>query len=183
MSNKIEIRKNSRKKREELLEKDIKIFSGQIFENLISENIFENKKNILSYLDFKNEVQTDLINKKILEENKILLLPRVVDKENMMAIENNGKYSLSSFGNREPIGEEYLGDIDLIIVPGVAFDKFGNRIGFGRGYYDRFFEKYPNARKVAIAFEVQVVDEEIETSPLDKKVDILITEKNIYKFS
>lgn len=183
MSNKIEIRKNCRKLRESLSEEEIKKFSGKIFEKLLAEKILDNYKSVLSYLDFKNEVQTDFINIKILTGNKTLLLPRVVDKENMIAIENNGRYSVSDFGNREPIGEEYTGEIDLIIVPGVAFDKFGNRIGFGRGYYDRFFEKYPNAKRVAIAFDVQVVDEEIETSPLDKKIDMLITEKEIYKFS
>ncbi len=182
MSNKQEIRKICRAKRESLKQEEIKIFSKKIFNNLISEKVFENKKSILSYLDFKNEVQTDLINEKILNENKTLLLPRVIDKENMMAIENNGNYSLSSFGNKEPIGEEFTGEIDLIIVPGVAFDKFGNRIGFGRGYYDRFFEKYPTARRVAIAFDIQVVDEKIETSPLDKKIDMLITEKEVFRF-
>ena len=133
-------------------------------------------------MDFKNEVKTDKINSFIEKNDKNLILPKVIDKEKMIAIKNNGEFSKSAFGNIEPVGKEYLEEIDLIVVPGVAFDKYANRIGFGRGYYDRFFNKYPNAKRIAIAFELQVIDEEIQTDVFDKKIDILITEENIYRF-
>ena len=55
-------------------------------------------------------------------------------------------------------------------------------MGFGRGYYDRFFLKYPNAKKIAIAFEEQIIDEGIETDKYDMKVDVLITEESIIKY-
>lgn len=179
--NKKEVRKLIREKRESLSADYINSASMNIFKLLKDSNYLDKLNNIMSYLDFKNEVKTDRINDWIKSNSKKLYLPRVIDKENMIIIEDNGEFSLSPFGNREPIGSEYEGNIDLIIVPGVAFDKFGNRIGFGRGYYDRFFNKYPNAKRVAIAFEIQIV-EEIETDIYDKKIDILITEKNIYKF-
>ena len=182
MMNKKEIRKFIREKRENLDFNFIEKESLKIFEKLKNENEFLKAKNILSYMDFKNEVKTDKINNFIEENQKTLILPRVIDKEKMIAIKSEGKFSKSPFGNTEPVGEEYLEEIDLIIVPGVAFDKFGNRIGFGRGYYDRFFTKYPNAKRIAIAFEIQVVDEEIQTDVFDKKIDMLITEKNIYRF-
>ena len=54
----------------------------------------------------------------------------------MIAIEDKNKYIVSPFGNSEPDGEEYIGEIDVIITPGVAFDRDKNRVGFGRGYYD-----------------------------------------------
>lgn len=180
--NKKEIRKFIREKRESLSLDFIEKSSEEIYEKLKTENIFLNTKNILSYMDFKNEVKTDKINGFIEKNGKNLILPRVVDKENMIAIKNSGKFSQSPFGNIEPIGNEYEENIDLIIVPGVAFDKYGNRIGFGRGYYDRFFKKYPNTKKIAVAFEIQVIEEKIDTDIFDEKVDMLITEKNIYKF-
>lgn len=181
--NKKEIRTEIRKKRESLSEEYILKASQEIFRKLISEIDFLTASNIMSYMDFKNEVKTDKLNEAILKIEKFLYLPKVIDKETMIAIENNGEFEISPFGNREPIGKEYLGEIDLIITPGVAFDKYGNRVGFGRGYYDRFFNKYPNAKRIAIAFDVQVIDEKIEIDRYDKKIDMLITETNIYRFS
>ncbi|MBQ3437429.1 MAG: 5-formyltetrahydrofolate cyclo-ligase [Fusobacterium sp.] len=180
--NKKDIRKIIREKRENLEQDFINFASDKIFEKLKNNTNFLNAKSILSYMDFKNEVKTDKINILIKQLGKKLILPRVVDKDNMIPVKDEGKFDISSFGNREPLGEEYKDNIDLIIVPGVAFDKFGNRIGFGRGYYDRFFERYPVAKKIAIAFEAQVLDEKIETDIFDKKVDIIITEENYYKF-
>lgn len=180
--NKKEIRTITRLKREALDSYFIEKASKLIFKKLINEKDFIEARNILSYMDFKNEVRTVEINNFIEKNEKNLILPRVIDKEKMIAIRNNGTFSKSPFGNIEPIGDEYSGKIDLIIVPGVAFDKYANRIGFGRGYYDRFFTNYPNAKRIAIAFEIQVVEERIETDIFDKKIDILITEENIYRF-
>lgn len=180
--NKKEIRKIIREKRENLSLDFIERSSEEIYKKLKNETIFFNAKNILSYMDFKNEVKTHEINSFIKENGKNLILPRVIDKEVMIAIKSGENFSQSPFGNIEPVGDEYKGEIDLIIVPGVAFDKYGNRIGFGRGYYDRFFKKYPNARRIAIAFEIQIFEEEIETDIFDEKIDMLITEENIHKF-
>ena len=144
--------------------------SDKIFEKLLQNEDFKNAKIVMSYMDFKNEVKTDKINNFIKNSGKILVLPKVIDKETMIAIEDKNQYIVSPFGNKEPDGEEYRGNIDVIITPGVAFD---------RGYYDRFFVKHPNAKKIAIAFEEQIIDEGIETDKYDKKVDILITEENI----
>jgi len=66
---------------------------------------------------------------------------------------------------------------DLIIVPGVAFDKYNNRLGRGKGYYDRFLDKYP-MYSIGVAFNEQVVNM-IPCDSKDKKVDILLTETQI----
>ncbi|MCL4580676.1 5-formyltetrahydrofolate cyclo-ligase [Fusobacterium nucleatum YWH7199] len=179
--NKKEARTLIKEKRTKLSQAYIDVASDKIFEKLLQNEDFKNAKVVMSYMDFKNEVKTDKINDFIKNSGKILLLPKVIDKETMIAIEDKNQYIISPFGNKEPNGEEYKGSIDVIITPGVAFDKDKNRVGFGRGYYDRFFVKYPNAKKIAIAFEEQIIDEGIETDKYDKKVDILITENNIIK--
>ena len=179
--NKKEARTLIKEKRMKLSQTYIDIASEKIFEKLLQNEDFKNAKVVISYMDFKNEVKTDKINNFIKNSGKILLLPKVIDKETMIAIEDKNQYIISHFGNKEPDGKEYRGNIDVIITPGVAFDKNKNRVGFGRGYYDRFFLKYPNAKKIAIAFEEQIIDEGIETDKYDKKVDILITENNIIK--
>ena len=181
MLNKKEARTLIKERRMNLSKEYIDVASDKIFEKLLQNEDFKNAKAVMSYMDFKNEVKTDKINDFIKNSGKILLLPKVIDKETMIAIEDKNQYIISPFGNKEPNGEEYKGSIDVIITPGVAFDKDKNRVGFGRGYYDRFFLKYPNAKKIAIAFEEQIIGEDIETDKYDKKVDILITENNIIK--
>ena len=179
--NKKEARNLIKERRMNLSMEYIDTASDKIFEKLLENEDFKNAKVIMSYMDFKNEVKTDKINDYIKKAGKTLVLPKVITKEKMIAIEDEDKYIISPFGNSEPDGEEYIGEIDLIITPGVAFDRDKNRVGFGRGYYDRFFVKHPNAKKIAIAFEKQIIDEGIETDKYDKKVDILITENNIIK--
>ena len=181
MINKKEARTLIKERRMNLSKEYIDVASDKIFEKLLQNEDFKNAKVVMSYMDFKNEVKTNKINDFIKNSGKILLLPKVIDKETMIAIEDKNQYIISPFGNKEPNGEEYRGNIDVIITPGVAFDRNKNRVGFGRGYYDRFFLKYPNAKKIAIAFEEQIIGEGIETDKYDKKVDILITENNIIK--
>ena len=166
------------KKEARILIKEKRMKLSQAYIDVASDKIFEK---LLQNEDFKNEVKTDKINDFIKNSGRILVLPKVIDKETMIAIEDKNQYIISPFGNKEPNGEEYRGNIDVIITPGVAFDRNKNRVGFGRGYYDRFFLKYPNAKKIAIAFEEQIIDEDIGTDKYDKKVDILITENNIIK--
>ena len=177
--NKKEARTLIKEKRMKLSQAYIDVASEKIFEKLLQNEDFKNVKAVMSYMDFKNEVKTDKINDFIKNSGKILVLPKVIDKETMIAIEDKNQYIVSPFGNKEPDGGEYKGNIDVIITPGVAFDRNKNRVGFGRGYYDRFFVKYPNAKKIAIAFEEQIIDEGNETDKYDKKIDILITEENI----
>ena len=181
MMNKKEARTLIKERRMNLSKEYIDVASDKIFEKLLQNEYFKNAKVVMSYMDFKNEVKTDKINDFIKNSGKILVLPKVIDKETMIVIEDKNQYIVSPFGNKEPDGEEYKGNIDVIITPGVAFDRDKNRVGFGRGYYDRFFVKHPNAKKIAIAFEKQIIDEGIETDKYDKKVDILITENNIIK--
>ena len=181
MMNKKEARTLIKERRMNLSKEYIDVASDKIFEKLLQNEYLKNAKTVMSYMDFKNEVKTDRINTFIKNSGKILVLPKVIDKERMIAIEDKNQYIVSPFGNKEPDGEEYIGNIDVIITPGVAFDRDKNRVGFGRGYYDRFFIKYPNAKKIAIAFEEQIIDEGIETDKYDKKVEVLITENNIIK--
>ena len=179
MINKKEARTLIKERRMNLSKEYIDVASDKIFEKLLQNEDFKNAKVVMSYMDFKNEVKTDKINDFIKNSGKILVLPKVIDKETMIAIEDKNQYIVSPFGNKEPDGEEYKGNIDLIITPGVAFDRNKNRVGFGRGYYDRFFAVHKNAKKIAIAFEKQIIEEGIETTEYDMKVDTLVTEDNI----
>ena len=83
------------------------------------------------------------------------------------------------FGIPEPKGRGYKGRIDMIIIPGIAYDHECNRLGRGGGYYDRFLRHYSNTLKVGVGYDFQLLDEVIPTGPFDRSVDIVVTERQI----
>ena len=150
-----------------------------IINKIIDLDIYQKARVVALYNSLNDEVDTTKLIKKSLS-NKIVLLPRIIgDKMVFIRINKDTKYGNSSFKVLEPIGEEYYGNIDLMIVPGVSFDKEGNRLGYGMGYYDKYLNN-KNIYKVGICFNDQVVDL-IPTNELDIKMDMVITENKIYK--
>lgn len=122
---------------------------------------FQESQTILLYWSMEDEVQThDFVNRWYKE--KTLLLP-CVDGNNLRLRQYTGPECLKEgeqFGIGEPTGPEYttLDNVQMIIVPGVAFDSSGNRMGRGRGFYDRLLKSTPRAYKVGVAFNFQMVD-------------------------
>lgn len=172
------IRKQIREMREGLLPEEVKETGDSIYEKVVTSSFFKEAKIVMSYMSFKNEVDTHRINEAIISTGKKLILPRVKDRENMEAVEYTGEFLKGSLGIDEPAGKSYEGDIDLVIVPGIVFDRSGNRIGFGRGYYDRFLEKYSNALKISLIYDFQLV-ENISAEEHDKKIDVLFSKNSI----
>lgn len=84
----------------------------------------------------------------------------------------------TSFGAMEPVDGEHVApaDVDVVCTPGVAFDPEGRRVGYGGGYYDRLFDRVnPAALRIAIAFELQVVDGTLPQGPFDRRVHVVVT--------
>lgn len=112
---------------------------------------------------------------------KHFFLPRVNGVNLDILPYDRSSLRLGAFQIEEPQGDDTINvdEIEMIIVPGVAYDKTGNRVGRGKGYYDRLLSA-TKALKVGMAYDFQIVDE-IDAEPHDVKVDIVITDKNIYK--
>lgn len=188
MNSKSEFRKNILNIRNNMTADEVLGKSNTIIDSLTSREEYKKSKTIFIYMDFKNEVKTIELIKKMLSDDKHVVIP-YTDIKNTVIIpveikdmENDLK--ISPFGYLEPKVEKIIevetDKIDLIIVPGVVFDKRFNRIGFGKGYYDRILnQKRHDAKAIAIAYEFQVLDE-IPFEEHDIKMDIIITEKNIY---
>ena len=149
-------------------------------------NFFESKI-VLLYINNVNEVNTEQIIKKSLKLNKIVILPAIGTKNHeikLLKIDNaETDLKIGSRGVLEPDAEKCkivpVKCIDIAIIPGIALDEKGSRIGFGDGYYDRLIPKLPlTARKVGIAFEDQII-KQVPTESHDRHVDIIITEKRI----
>ena len=150
-----------------------------IVNRILDLDIYQRSKVIALYNSFDNEVDTSYLIKKSLLE-KIVLLPRIEnDKMIFVKINNDTKYQKSNIGVMEPIGDVYSHEIDLIIVPGVSFDKNLNRLGFGKGYYDRFLSNQ-DIYKIGICFDKQLVNN-LPVDNYDIKMDMVITEKKVLK--
>lgn len=107
---------------------------------------------------------------------KTLLLPVAREQViEMRPYEGMDRMKAGGFGIMEPMGEAYTDEPDLIIIPGMAFDRLLHRMGRGAGYYDRFLPKYPGAYKVAVAYDLQVV-EHVPTDAFDIRMDAVVTE-------
>lgn len=171
-----ELRKLLIEKRKEIINK--KELSTRIVDNLINLDIYEKAKVIALYKSMNSEVDTNwLINESL--KNRIVLLPRIVDNKMIfIMINNDTKYSKSNIGVMEPIGEEYYGKIDLIIVPGIAFDKDLNRLGFGMGYYDKYLGN-KDIYKIGLCFSEQIVNL-VPVLNHDIRMDMVITENRVY---
>lgn len=177
-----EIRKKIKKLRDSISKEERKVESEILFKKIVELNEYENSRKILSFMNFGSEIEIEILNRKIVEDEKKLYLPRV-EKDGKLSIVEYGKgFKVGSFGIKEPIGENYTGDLDMIITPGLAFDRAGNRIGYGKGYYDRLFEKYFSVLKVAPIFEIQLF-EKIPNEEHDIKIDIIITKNEFLKIN
>lgn len=141
---------------------------------------------ILSYLASETEADLHLLNRALSEAGKTLAFPVSHAGGSMEArvplSENDIETGL--FGIKSPVPERSSfvnpGDIDLVLVPCVAFDSGCRRLGHGGGYYDRYLPLCKNARFIAAAFEVQKA-EKICTGSLDFRMDAVVTELTIYR--
>lgn len=117
---------------------------------------------LLLYSALPDEVPTQSLLDELVAQGKTVLLPRVVSDTDMELRQYTGMQDLQAgaFGILEPTGKLFTDykKIDVAVVPGMAFDKEGRRLGRGKGYYDRFLRLLPNTYKIGICFSWQLVD-------------------------
>lgn len=147
-------------------------------------------KVLLLYLDFRGEVSSEAMIRWGIEQGKTVCAPvTVVDERRLIPvrIETAGEYDVGAYGIREPkLRDERVvrvEEIDAVILPGVGFDRKGGRLGYGGGYYDRFLPRLrPDAQKIAVAYEVQVM-EDVPLEAHDTLLDALVTERGVWRRS
>ncbi len=134
-------------------------------------------KRAFVYLSFSSEAPTDKLIESLIEQGWQVYCPRIADKK-MLAVEYGEDFALSSFGAREPIGEGYDGEMDVAIVPILAVDEQGRRLGYGGGYYDRYLGEHPETLRLAYGFDFQIL-RQVPTEEHDIKMDAVVTDKRI----
>jgi 5-formyltetrahydrofolate cyclo-ligase len=134
---------------------------------------------VFVYLSYSSESPTDRLIETLIEGGYTVCCPRV-EKDRLLAVEYGEDITLSDYGIREPVGEPFQGKIDVSITPFLAVDEKGNRLGYGGGYYDRFFTENPDVLRIAYGYDFQVV-KEVPSEPWDKKMQYVVTDKRIVK--
>jgi 5-formyltetrahydrofolate cyclo-ligase len=182
MLSKEEIRKQIAKKRDKIEQEFIKLSSEIIQDKVISLKEYIHSECIYIYMSFGKEVDTKEIILHALENKKRVAIPKIVDKKmQFYYIKDFGQTKLGYFGIQEPITNDIAKeDVPFMIMPGAAFDYSKHRIGYGKGFYDQYLnkEENKNIKKVAIAFDFQILDE-IPSEKEDVSPDMIITEKQI----
>lgn len=135
---------------------------------------------VLLFASFGSEIPTAGLVRRLMDEGRRVLLP-FVDGPEISATELRPEDALvpTSYGPREPAQRRLVdpGDVDLVLAPGLAFDRQGYRIGYGAGYYDRYLARLrADAHRVGIGFHVQVV-EEVPHGPADEPLDLVVTDR------
>lgn len=186
------IRSSIKKKRNDLTINLREEYSRLIFDRLYSLDCFLEASKLFIYISFGSEVSTiEIINRALLMGKKVYV-PKVEDKD-MSFYEIDGFDNLirSSFGIMEADSQKHPkyiaskaseNDKMLMILPGLAFDKSGNRIGYGAGYYDRYLSRpsHKNMVKIALAYDFQIIDD-LAVNKYDIPTDYIITERQLLK--
>ena len=187
MADKQALRKYVLDLRENLSWEEIGAKSKKIAERLFALPEYRQAATVMYFLNFGKEADTLSMVPASLAHGKRVVAPKTVHRERLLLLSEITDPALDlepgRWGIPEPKPERLrpvpAGEVDFVIVPGVAFDEHGRRLGYGGGYYDRFFaglrEEVP---LVALTFELQVVPE-VPVDPWDRRVDLVLTEERV----
>lgn len=181
MEKKKDIRKRILAKRNKMPEQEWWEKSLMISEKIISHPFFLEADAVYCYMDYRREAGTRQIFAKAWELGKKTAAPKVMGEDmEFFYIRSFADVEEGAFHISEPVTSEMAHDNHvLVILPGVAFDSKRNRIGYGKGFYDRYLNRHKDFKVIAPAFELQMVDA-IPAKEHDIRPDIIITEDKIY---
>ena len=176
-----ELRRYIREQKRHFTPQQLGEMSLGIMSSLLSHSQIQKADTILMYHSLPDEVDTHSALGQLLAMGKKVLLPKVVSETEMTIHEYTGRDSLQPsepYGILEPTTPE-LSIVNcqlsiVIVVPGMAFDRQGHRLGRGKGYYDRFLSRIPNIYKIGVCFPFQLIDK-VPFEPTDILVDEVLT--------
>ena len=148
--------------------------SARICRQVLADPQWAEAKTVFLYHALPDEVDTAILIDAAMNEGKTVLLP-VIDGDELLLKIHTGATQTGSYSIQEPVGDEFTcyKEITLAIVPGMAFDKKGNRLGRGRGFYDRTLPKLAEAYKIGLCFPFQLL-ESIPCEAYDIKMDAVL---------
>lgn len=170
--------------RRRIPQEEKKTWDGLIQERLIQSDLYKNTDRIFIYISMKNEAGTSEIIRRAMDDGKTVAVPVSLRNRELYFVPYHGTEILvrTPMGVMEPVADrtnELIPDENsIMVVPGVAFDESGHRMGYGGGYYDTYIDKYCVKNTVAIAFEAQI-QKSIPYEEHDQPMKYIITENRI----
>ena len=154
--------------------------TNTIFATLEEQNFFKSSEKIFIYVGFGSEIITETFIKKWINKKQIFV-PKIENgKMNLIRLKSWDELAPGHFGVLEPTSSDYYeGKIDLVVTPSIVFDKNGYRLGYGKGYYDRYFAENEYRISVGLCYH-KLLQENVPKEEHDKQVDIIITEEKTF---
>ena len=182
-----QLRKQYKQIREQLTIEQVKKNSAQIADRLFQTSFWQNSSTVMLYLSFQNEVMTDQIYRQGWMEGKTMLLPICSAQNGIMTMSVLSSFDQlipNRYGIRElpaPLQQIITPQkIDLCLIPGIAFDRYGNRLGFGSGYYDRYLAQIAShVPRIALAHSCQIYDGLLPVDQYDLPMHYMLTENGL----
>lgn len=174
--NKQELRQAIRARKRAMTEEDILRRSEILAEKFARSNAYRAAKTIYGYLPYNQEVRTVPMLRRALEEGKWVAVPKVYgDDMKFIYLDDLSQVAKGYAGIPEPVADGPVAQDEtaLVLMPGLAFDRAGHRIGYGGGFYDKFLAREPHHPTVALCYDFQVMDR-LETEEFDIPVDLVI---------
>lgn len=186
-----QLRQQYKQIRRELSPITVQQNSNRIAAQLFATDLWQQSQTVMLYLAFQNEVATEIIYRQGWQAGKTMLLPICASQNGLMEMSRIDTLDVLQY-NRYGIGElpnalqKIIApeEIDLCLIPGIAFDLAGNRLGFGAGYYDRYLLRLrPNVPRIALAHQCQIYAGRLPVDTYDLPMDYILTEKQLYKIT
>ena len=182
MLDKKALRREIGAKKRAMSAEEIERASARLAEKFFQTELYRQAKAIYGYLSYNQEVRTEPILRRAQADGKRVAVPKVYgDEMRFLWLDDLKQVAPGAYGIPEPIadGPVAMDETALVLMPGLAFDPEGHRLGYGGGFYDRYLEKHPKLKRVAVAFEFQMMPE-VPTEPTDICPHIVVTEESVY---
>ena len=170
------LRQQIRQKKREMTAEQIEAASARLGELFSQTEAYAKAKTIYFYLPYNQEVRTVPMLQQAIRDGKRVAVPRVCGEEMIFYYMTDfDRVEKSGYGIPEPLGDEPVADdpTALVLMPGLAFDAEGHRIGYGGGFYDRFLAQEPNHPTLALCYDFQMLPK-VETEEFDIPVDYVL---------
>lgn len=177
---KADVRKLIANRKRQHTEVELRVLSLAAVSNLLANPRLQAANTILLYYSMRGEVDTHELVERLYQEGKTVLLPRVTGEHEMALVKYTGKDCLKPAGGfhilepqGEPVPLELYNNVQVAVIPGIAFTVDGKRLGRGGGYYDNILKLLGKTYKIGLAFQFQILGD-IPTDNLDMRVDEVV---------